>query len=56
FDEADFSSRFGFSFFTKYQKAYDELHKAGLIDEKDGRVFATDKGILLLDRILVALF
>ena len=51
-----FKERFGFEFMERYGEAFASLNKSGLIETKDGRIFATDKGILLLDQILVALF
>ncbi len=56
FSLADFSSRFGFSFLSKYEKAYDSCSRDGLLKIEEGRVKPTDKGILLLDRILLSLF
>lgn len=56
FDLMSFRQRFGFDFFESYRKAYEKLVAAGLLTAKNGRVFATDSGILLLDRILLELF
>lgn len=52
----EFEKRFGFSFLSKYQKEVDSLIKDGLLYLEQKRVKPTDKGILLLDRILLALF
>ena len=52
----NFKKRFGFDFMERYKEAFESLRSRDLIETKDGRVFASDKGILLLDQILVALF
>ena len=51
-----FQSRFGFPFFDRYQSRFQKLKDDGLLFEEDGRVKPTDRGILLLDRILLCLF
>lgn len=52
----DFNMRFGTDFEDKYRIELDKLIKDGLIKVTENSVFATDKGILLLDRILLTLF
>jgi coproporphyrinogen III oxidase-like Fe-S oxidoreductase len=56
FAEKTFEKRFGFSFFSRYQNQFETLHKMGLLEQKEGCIRATDRGILLLDRILINLF
>ena len=51
-----FADRFGFSFLTKYPKEVLKLKEEGLLDQKGDSLFATDRGIMLLDRILEELF
>ncbi len=52
FSLQSFEARFGFSFFSKYQKSFDRLAKEGLLLSKEGRIKATDHGIMVLDEIL----
>ncbi len=56
FKKGDFQNRFGFSFSSKYKNQLDKLKNEGLLVEDESSIFPTDKGILLLDRILLALF
>jgi oxygen-independent coproporphyrinogen-3 oxidase len=53
---SDFRARFGFSFLEKYGVEVDSLKKEGLLEVTSNSVFATDKGILLLDKILLSLY
>ena len=53
----DFAARFGFSFLERYKDKYPKLVEEGLLEVgKNGRVSCTDRGIMLLDRVLVALY
>jgi oxygen-independent coproporphyrinogen-3 oxidase len=52
----DYQKRFGDSFEKTYEKAVEPLIASGLLTLTKERVFASDKGILLLDRILLALY
>jgi len=52
----EFKQKFGFDFLEKYQSQYGKLYKENLLFKEDGWIKPTDKGILLLDRILVDLF
>jgi len=56
FSLKEFAGRFGFPFLPRYEKEAHELIGQGLLNVSDGRVFASDRGILLLDRILLTLF
>lgn len=56
FKKSDFEKRFSFSFESKYKNQFDKLHKEGLLDDNGISIYPTDKGILLLDRILIELF
>jgi oxygen-independent coproporphyrinogen-3 oxidase len=56
FSEADFEKKFGFSFAEAYAPAINKALAEGLAEAKGGRFYASDKGILLLDRLLVALY
>ena len=56
FSLLDFRSRFGFSFFSRYEKEFSDLSKRGLLALAGNRIKPTDQGILLLDRILLTLF
>lgn len=51
-----FSSRFGFSFAERYKKSVSLLLSQGLLVIDEKRVKATDKGLLLLDKILLSLY
>ncbi len=55
FGESSFEARFGFPFLSKYGEKFRQLEKDGLLKEENGRIQPTDRGILLLDRILLAL-
>lgn len=56
FLESDFQTRFGFSFAEKYAKQLTLLAEEGLLIRSKGSIKATDRGILLLDRVLLALY
>lgn len=56
FSLASFSKRFSFPFLSKYGEKVTELEKEGLLKVDDVSVKATDKGILLLDKILLSLY
>lgn len=56
FSLEDFEIRFGFSFEERYSKEVASLKEKGLALTKNGRYLATDKGILLLDQVLLALY
>ena len=56
FLESDFKDRFSFSFWDRYSKQTEKLVKSGLLVVDEGRVKASDRGILLLDRILLELY
>jgi oxygen-independent coproporphyrinogen III oxidase len=51
-----YEARFHERFEKTYEKAVEPLISSGLLTLTKERVFATDKGILLLDRILLALY
>ena len=48
--------RFGYPFFEKFSTPFLKLQKDGLIQENSDSIFVSDKGMLLLDRVLVELF
>ena len=56
FTKKSFEMRFGYSFFTKFSTPFLKLQKDGLIQENSDSIFVSDKGMLLLDRVLVELF
>lgn len=56
FTEASFRQRFGFDFGVRYASAKNRLIEEGLCEEIDGSFRATDRGLLLLDRILLELY
>lgn len=56
FKKMDFMEKFGIEEFADYIPHIEYLKKQGLIEETDDSIFATDKGILLLDRVLLELF
>ncbi len=56
FSEETFEKRFGFSFLSKYRDKFEGLERKGLMIHKDGRFFCTDKGIEILDSVLLELF
>jgi oxygen-independent coproporphyrinogen III oxidase len=53
---SSFRRRFGFDFFSVYREKAEKLAQEGLLTLLPSRVKATDRGILLLDRILLALY
>lgn len=55
FSEAEFLARFGFSFLSRFSHEAAPFLKEGLLIRSSGRVFCSDKGLLLLDKILVGL-
>ena len=56
FLDADYTKRFGVSFFEEFKKQYESLKSDGLLTSEQGRIYCTDKGMLLLDRVLISLF
>ena len=56
FSLRSFEKRFGFSFLKGYAKQYESLSKKGLLLQKDGKIFANDRGLEILDSILLELF
>ncbi len=56
FHLATFKSRFGFSLEQEKSKELASLKKNGLISIEEGRLYCTDKGLLLLDSVLLELF
>lgn len=52
----DFEKRFGFSFLDRYRDVFEKERRLGLLIIKDGRLFATDRGIEILDSVLLSLF
>lgn len=56
FNIEDFNKRFSFDFKEKYKEELDKLVKDELLVLDYSNVRPTDKGILLLDRVLLALF
>jgi len=55
FELARFEKRFGLSFFSKYKEKADRLVTEGLLRIGSESVYCTDRGLLLLDRVLLAL-
>ncbi len=53
---SDFEKRFGFRFEERYAAAIQAATKEGLLSMRDGRAAPTDRGILLLDRLLLLLY
>ena len=53
---SDFEAKFGVPFLERFGKAADALAKAGLLETRKGRVAPTDRGLDLLDRILLELY
>lgn len=51
-----FQKRFGFSFLKAYTTKFESLRAKGLLQQKDGRIFANDRGLEILDSILLELF
>lgn len=56
FEEKDYEKRFGISFAEKHSKELASLSKKGLLNREAGRIFCSDNGILLLDRVLLELY
>jgi putative oxygen-independent coproporphyrinogen III oxidase len=56
FSDQVFKARFGFSFFERYEKAIRPLCEEGLAERSNDVLKASDRGILLLDRLLLALY
>lgn len=56
FSDADYMKRFGVSFFEEYKEQFKSLKFDGLLLSEANRVHCTDKGMLLLDRVLISLF
>ncbi|MDO5330109.1 MAG: radical SAM family heme chaperone HemW [Bacillota bacterium] len=55
FSLKDFESRFGVGFLEKYPEA-NKLFDEGLLILKDERIMPSDRGIMILDRVLLRLF
>lgn len=56
FSLATFQKRFGFSFIEKYESSFKKLSKNGLLKIEDNKLLATNRGLELLDQILLELF
>ena len=56
FLDEDYMKRFGVSFFDEYKKQFESLKSDGLLVLEGDGVHCTDKGFLLLDRVLISLF
>lgn len=56
FSLADFEKRFGFSFLDRYGNVFEKERQLGLLALKEGRLFATDRGLEILDSVLLSLF
>lgn len=56
FSLSRYKERFGEDFEKRYEKEIEPLKAHGLLETKDGFARATDRGLLLLDQILLALF
>lgn len=56
FKKDDFQERFSFSFSNRYKTQLEKLKNDGLLKEDEDSIYPTNKGILLLDRILLTLF
>ena len=56
FKESDFKERFGFSFSSRYQEKFDRLSSRGLLEQKQGSIRTTSRGLDLLDTVLLELF
>lgn len=56
FELETFKKRFGFSFIDRYEKEIDKLKKEGLLSIDSTRCKASDKGMILLDRILLEFY
>ena len=52
----EFKDRFKEDFLTKYADEYKKLYKLGLLKKDKDHIHVTEKGYLLLDRILLSLF
>jgi len=55
FELARFEKHFGFSFLSRYKEKADKLVAEGLLTISPANVSCTDRGLLLLDRVLLAL-
>lgn len=55
FAALDFKTRFGYAFDEKYQTAIADLKARGLLTSDGYRWYATDEGLMLLDRLVVTL-
>ena len=56
FSLENYEKRFGSSFLDDYKEQLEKLKSDGLLVFEDNRVHCTDKGVLLLDRVLISLF
>lgn len=56
FSEETYEKRFGYSFISRHREAYEKLLAQGLLKREEGRIFCSDSGLLLLDRVLVELY
>jgi len=55
FLEKDFQNRFQYDFKEKYVKAIRKLTACGWLQSENGRWYASDEGLLVLDRLVVTL-
>ncbi len=51
----EYEKRFGSSFLSDFPKSFPKLKEEGLLFENEGRILPTDKGIELLDHVLLSL-
>lgn len=56
FSLTTFEKRFGFPFIKKYESSFNKLSKNGLLKIENNRLLATNRGLELLDQILLELF
>ena len=56
FSKKVFEKRFGFDFFENFSVPFLKLQKQGLITQNKDAIYVTDKGMLLLDRVLLEFF
>ena len=53
---SSFENRFQKDFLSSYRKPLQKMEKEGLLQEKDGRIIPSDRGLECLDYVLVSLF
>ena len=56
FEESRFEERFGFPFFSRYIDAYTKLSGNGLLTRENGHIRPTDRGMMILDTLLMEFF